>query len=64
VVTLNRGSGCQDVVITGQTYPAYQGAVIVCQGADNSAVRLAVSEAVSALTGLSSDKISILKWQP
>lgn len=61
-VTINRGSGQQDVVITQQRYPIYQGAVIVCQGADRASVRLAVTEAVAALTGLSSDKISVVKW--
>lgn len=63
VLTVNRGGAQQEVVVTGQTYPAFQGAVVVCQGADNSAVRLAVAEAVAALTGLRSDKISIVKWQ-
>ena len=62
-MTLNRGSGYQEVVVTNQVYPVYQGAVVVCQGAENSAVRLAVTEAVSALTGLSSDRISIVKWK-
>ena len=61
-VTINRGSGQQDVVITQQRYPVYQGAVVVCQGADRASVRLAVTEAVAALTGLSSDKISVVKW--
>ena len=62
-VTVNRGSGYQEVVITRQLCPVYQGAVVVCQGAGNAAVRLAVVEAVSALTGLSSDKISVVKWK-
>lgn len=61
-VTINRGSGNQEVVVTNTIYPTYQGAVIVCQGADLASVRLAVTEAVSALTGLSTDKISIVKW--
>ncbi|MBE6918996.1 MAG: stage III sporulation protein AG [Ruminococcaceae bacterium] len=61
-VTLNRGSGQQDVVVTQEVYPLYQGALVVCQGADQAAVRLAVTEAVSALTGLSSDKIKVVKW--
>ena len=61
-VTVNRGSGYEDVVITQQVYPAYQGAVVVCQGGDKAAVRLAITEAVAALTGLSSDKISVVKW--
>ncbi len=61
-VTLNRGSGYEDIVITRQEYPVYQGALVVCQGADKASVRLALTEAVAALTGLSSDKISIVKW--
>lgn len=43
--------------------PIYLGAVIVCQGADNPAVKLAVTDAVSRLTGLGSDKISVLKMK-
>ena len=62
IVTINRGSGNQDVVVTDQIYPTFQGAVIVCEGAEQSSVRLAITEAVSALTGLSTDKISIVKW--
>lgn len=61
-VTINRGSSYEDVVITRQTYPTYQGAVVVCQGADKAAVRLAVTEAVASLTGLSSDRITVVKW--
>ena len=61
-VTLNRGSGYDDVVITREIYPIYQGAVVVCQGADQAKVRLAVIEAVAALTGLSSDRITVVKW--
>lgn len=62
-VTINRGSGYQEVIVTKQIYPVYRGAVVVCQGAGNSAVRLAVTEAVSALTGLSADKITVVKWK-
>ena len=62
-VMLNRGSGSQEVIVTQQVYPVYQGAVIVCHGAGNSAVRLAITEAVSALTGLSANRISIVKWK-
>lgn len=61
-VTLNRGSGSQDIVVTSRYYPVYQGAVVVCQGADSSAVRLAVTETVQVLTGLSSDRIQVAKW--
>ena len=61
-VTISRGSGYEDIVVTQQIYPVYQGALVVCQGADKASVRLALTEAVAALTGLSSDKISIVKW--
>ena len=63
VVTLNRGSGYEDVVVTEQTYPVYQGAVVVCQGAGDSGVHLAVVQAVSVLTGLGSDKITVVQWK-
>ena len=43
--------------------PAYLGAVIVWQGADSAAVRLAIVEAVKSATGLSSDRISVLKMK-
>ena len=61
-VTINRGGGSEEIVVTRQIYPIYQGALVVCQGADQAAVRLAVTEAVMALTGLSSDKITVVKW--
>ena len=62
-VTLGRGSGTQDVVVTRERYPSYQGAVVVCEGAGDAAVRLALTEAVSALTGLSAERISIVQWK-
>lgn len=43
--------------------PQYLGAVIVCQGAEDAAVRLAVVEAVCNATGLGADKISVLKMK-
>lgn len=43
--------------------PTYLGAVILCQGADSASVRLALIEAVSNATGLSTDRISVLKMK-
>lgn len=40
--------------------PEYLGAVVLCQGAGNAAVRLSVVEAVMSATGLTSDKITVL----
>lgn len=41
--------------------PEYRGAIVVCQGADDPSVRLAIIEAVADATGLGSDRISVLK---
>ena len=43
--------------------PVYRGAIVVCQGAHNAAVRLAIVEAVSNITGLGADKISVVKMK-
>ena len=41
----------------------YQGAVIVCNGADDPSVRLAIVDAVSRVTGLGANCISVLKMK-
>ena len=43
--------------------PTYMGAIVVCQGADSPIVRLAIVEAVSKVTGLGADRISVLKMK-
>ena len=43
--------------------PAYQGAIVVCQGGDSPSIRLAIVDAVSKATGLSADKITVLKMK-
>lgn len=43
--------------------PVYRGAIIVCDGANDPAVELSVISAVSNLTGLRSDQISVLKMK-
>lgn len=43
--------------------PEYRGAIVVCQGADDSSVRLAIIEAVADATGLGTDRISVLKMK-
>lgn len=43
--------------------PIYMGAVVLCQGANSAAVRLAVIEAVSNATGLASNQITVLKMK-
>jgi len=58
------GSDRQENPVIQQTIgPVYQGAVVLCQGAADTSVRLAIVEAVSKATGLGSDKICVLKMK-
>ena len=43
--------------------PVYQGAVVVCQGAEDPKVALAIVEAVSCATGLGADQIKVVKMK-
>ncbi len=43
--------------------PAYVGAIILCQGAENPSVKYAVADAVSKITGLGLDKIAVFKMK-
>jgi len=53
-----------DVPIVVKTkYPVYKGAVVVCEGADRASVKLNIVQAVSSLTGLGSDKITVVKMK-
>lgn len=60
-VVVSKGSGYQETVALQQLSPQYQGALVVCSGGDDPNLRLRLTEAVSALTGLGADKISICK---
>lgn len=62
-VILGSGAGAE-VVVTQRAYPRYVGALVVCEGGGNAAVQLRVTQAVSVLTGLSSDRISVVKGTP
>ena len=43
--------------------PKYLGAIVLCQGADDPSIKLAITNAVSKITGLGSDKIAVLKMK-
>lgn len=58
---LASGSGGEGPLTREVTYPIYQGAVVACQGADSAQVRLEIVRAVASLTGLGSDKITVIK---
>lgn len=53
----------EEGLVRSREPPCYLGAVVVCRGADSAAVRLAIVEAVSNVTGLGSDRISVLKME-
>jgi stage III sporulation protein AG len=60
-VVISRGSSTQETVTVQELYPSHQGALLVCPGGDDPTVRLKLTEATSALTGLGADRISISK---
>jgi len=62
LVTISE-SGGQSPVALRQQQPIYRGAVVVCTGGDRAAVRLAVTQVIQSLTGLSADRIVISKMK-
>lgn len=62
-VILSTGSAYDEAAVTAVTYPEFQGALIVCQGAGSAAVRYQLLQAVAALTGLSADRITVVKMK-
>lgn len=60
-VVISTGSGMEEVVPVQQRYPAFQGAVVVCEGGGSPELRLLITQAVSALTGLGADRISVCR---
>lgn len=59
-VVINTGSG-QEAVVRVQRGPVFQGAVVVSEGGDQAAVKLLLTQAVAALTGLGADRITVCK---
>ncbi|MBR6312387.1 MAG: hypothetical protein IKR51_05360 [Oscillospiraceae bacterium] len=59
-VRLQSGSGNQSALTLRYDYPEYQGALVITESADAS-VRLTVTQSVMSLTGLSADKITVVK---
>ena len=62
-VLITDGNRKEEALVAQVLAPEYLGAVIVCQGAEDPSVRLAISEAVSKATGLGADRISVLKMK-
>ena len=62
-VTITDSERNQTGLIRQVNPPIYQGAIVVCQGADDPTVQLAIVDAVSKLTGLGANRISVLKMK-
>ena len=57
-------SGREEVgLIRSVTPPVYLGAIIVCQGGDNPTIKYSIIQAVSSVTGITSDRITVLKMK-
>lgn len=61
-VVIDSGNAESPITVL-KKYPCYQGAVIVCGGAENSNIRFDILSAVMSYTGLGVDKITICPIQ-
>ena len=62
VIISDSARGEQGLIRT-VTPPVYLGAIVVCQGGDNPSVKFSVVQAVSSVTGISSERITVLKMK-
>lgn len=62
-VIITDASRNEEGLIWQKDPPIYRGAVVLCQGGDRATVRLAIVTAVGTATGLSADKITVLKMK-
>ena len=62
VLVLN-GESSDETITLKYVFPEYSGAVIVAEGADSNRVKLDITEAVKAATGLSADRIKVIRMK-
>lgn len=62
-VVITDGNRNQSGLVQQVNPATYMGAIIVCQGAGDAQVRLAITEAVAKVTGLGANQISVLKMK-
>lgn len=60
-LTVSGGGGKSGEVEVSYRYPVYRGAVVCAEGAGSAAVRLELTEAVKAVTGLGTESVKIVK---
>lgn len=57
------GSSAQQALVAQQIAPACAGALVVCSGGGSPTVRLSITNALSSLTGLGADQITVVKMK-
>ena len=62
-VVVRDSEGNEKLVLLREKYAQYKGALVVCRGAADATVRLAVVNAVRSVTGLSADRITVEKMR-
>jgi stage III sporulation protein AG len=61
IITVSKEGGNEEPVLERRKYPSFQGALVVCDGGDDPEVKLLITKAVAALTGLGTDRISVCR---
>lgn len=62
-VILTGENRVQTALVRQTEAATYRGAIVVCHGAENPKVALSVVQAVAAVTGLSTNRITVLKMK-
>ena len=62
-VIISKGSSYDEPMVTRTDYPLFRGALIVCEGGGDPEIKLQLTQAVSALTSLTSNQITVLKMK-
>lgn len=60
---LSDGSYGEKPVTVKNMQPIFRGAIVLCDGAENAKVKLAVTNAVSTVCGIGTDKVAVLKME-
>lgn len=61
--SISSGSSAEQALIVKTRAPTCAGALVVCEGGGSAAVRLAITDALRALTGLGADSITVVKMK-
>lgn len=62
-VIVSGDSRIESPVVIQTVFPIYQGALVIAEGAGNAETRLQLTKAIANLTGLGTDKISVVKMK-